>query len=75
LKQFTCTENTLKHWDDVEEALIVMHKGDILSLRDGLVETFCAHGWGTAEGVQVGERKPGPVRLSPEHTKQLKRAD
>jgi len=63
MKQFTCTEETLKFAHPETGALVVMGKDDKLTFSDGHVEMLCGEGWGTAEGVETGERKAGVTEM------------
>lgn len=58
MKQFTCTEEVLKHDS------LVMYKGDVATVEDGVADYFCANGWGTCEGVTTGERIEGASKVT-----------
>jgi len=64
MKQFTCTEVSLKFVNADTGAVATMQQGDVLTLQDTQVAELCARGWGTAAGVDTGERKPGAVTIS-----------
>lgn len=68
--RFTCTEKLLKFTDYTGESerVIVMHEGDSATLPEPVVRDLCANGWGTADGIETAERKPGRVILAPENT-------
>lgn len=68
MKKFTCTETSLKFTHADTGALVTMEKDDTLSLPDAQVDELCRHGWGTADGVTTGERKPGVVKIEPPKT-------
>lgn len=61
MKLFTNTEPTaLKFINPDNGALVVMQPGDSMQLNDELCHVFvCDNGWGTAEGLDACERKPG----------------
>lgn len=68
MKKFTCTEESLKFPRADTGDLVIMTKDDSLSLPDNQVAELCARGWGTADGVESGERKPGVVKINPQRT-------
>lgn len=65
MKQFTYTGTLLKEVNPETGELVIMRNGDTLSLPDEMVEKMCSHGWGTAEGVETGERKAGVANAAP----------
>jgi hypothetical protein len=69
VKKFTCTEEILKVTHEETGAVVIMHKGDSLSLPEGMVEDMCRLGWGKADGVKSGERKEGVQLLHAQNTK------
>jgi len=69
MKKFTYSGNLLKIAHPETGDLIVMHEGDSLTLPDEFVDGMCEKGWGTADGVTTGERKPGAVAMGVANTK------
>lgn len=67
MKAFTCTSPKLI-LTNPDGSTTVMHKDDVLTLEDEQVEQYCKAGWGTAEGVETGDRVPGSKRLDPVKT-------
>lgn len=69
MKKFTYTGKLLKVKHPETGDLITMREGDSLTLPDAFVDGMCEKGWGTADGVVTGERKPGAVAMAPVNTK------
>ena len=69
MKRFTCTEELLKVKNPETESVVIMSDGDSLSLPDDFVDAMCEKGWGTADGVTTGERKPGASEIKLPNTK------
>lgn len=63
MKEFVCTEETLKHIDPASGVSVFMSMGSQESLPDEVVDYFCKMGWGFSEGVTNGARSVGAKSL------------
>jgi hypothetical protein len=63
----------VKHFDKVENRMLILSADDVVTVRDEVGAYFCEMGWAedVAGKCPSGERKPGVVVLSPAKVEQL----